>query len=191
MARIGWLIGLVMVIGTVQAQVIPDAYRVVARKYDIPEALLYAIAMQESGVKMVSGQVQPWPWTLNVNGQGLFFLTRADAYQRVLKAIQRKEIFDFGLGQVNWNWNKDMVGRAPIDIWNALEPYANLELSARILSQRYAECRSIAWVKTLCDQHGDWWVAIGRYHSPGKEPARQFRAKQYRDKVKRRWQKLV
>ena len=47
-------------------EVPPPAYRLAAHRADVPAAVLYAVALQESGA-MLRGRLIPWPWTLNVN----------------------------------------------------------------------------------------------------------------------------
>ena len=46
-------------------EVPPPAYRLAAHRADVPAAVLYAVALQESGA-MLRGRLRPWPWTRNV-----------------------------------------------------------------------------------------------------------------------------
>ena len=41
-------------------------------QYEIPENLLVAIGLQESG-RTISGKTYIWPWSVNAEGQGRFF----------------------------------------------------------------------------------------------------------------------
>ncbi len=53
------------------ATVVPDGYRLVAEAHGIPSAVFYAVAMAESGKRIEPLRaVRPWPWTLNVQGDG-------------------------------------------------------------------------------------------------------------------------
>ncbi len=50
----------------------------------VPDRLLDAIAMVESGRRdPISGAVYPWPWTINAEGVGHFYETKAEAIAAV------------------------------------------------------------------------------------------------------------
>ncbi|MBF3059975.1 lytic transglycosylase domain-containing protein, partial [Pseudomonas aeruginosa] len=59
-------------------EVPPPAYQLAAQRAGIPSTVLYAVALQESGIRR-NGRIVPWPWSLNVAGQSRRFATRADA----------------------------------------------------------------------------------------------------------------
>ena len=51
------------------AQSVPTGYQQVASEYDLPPALLYAVALTESGQSSLSeGRYRPWPWALAGTG---------------------------------------------------------------------------------------------------------------------------
>jgi hypothetical protein len=54
---------------------VPPAYEIAVRGSRVPAALLYAVALQESGMRW-SGRFVPWPWTLNVAGTPYRLLNR-------------------------------------------------------------------------------------------------------------------
>jgi hypothetical protein len=139
----------------------PVAYRTAAVKADVPETVLYALALQESRAKLPSG-VKPWPWTLNIAGEPWRFADRDTAcfaLSLAVEAVDPKRI-DAGLGQVNIGWN----GHRFKTLCEALEPHRNLEVSAQILREHY-------------DATGDWVTAAGRYHRPaGGAPAAKYRS---------------
>lgn len=141
---------------------IPPAYLKVAAEYGIPPRILYAVARTESGLMLTTGAIRPWPWTLNVEGQGQRFATRAQALQAIQAHLAAgKTSIDIGLMQVNWYWHREAL-KEP---WTALDPYYNLRTGARILRDHY-------------QQSGDWLTAIGRYHAPGNPVwARAYRAR--------------
>ena len=59
---------------------VPVGYQQVADAYDLPPEVLYAVALTESARQVDStGNVRPWPWTLNVQGRGHFFDSRQEA----------------------------------------------------------------------------------------------------------------
>ena len=61
-------------------ETVPSGYQVVAAERAIPEAIFYAVALTESGRDVeAQGIRRPWPWTLNVAGQGYYFETQVIA----------------------------------------------------------------------------------------------------------------
>ena len=141
-------------------EVPPPAYQLAAQRAGIPSTVLYAVALQESGIRR-NGRIVPWPWSLNVAGQSRRFATRADAcagLQQAMRATPRTRI-DAGLGQINLGYHKHRF-TSPCDL---LDPYRNLAIAAEILKEQH----------TLGE---DWLLAIGRYHRPaGGEPAARYR----------------
>ncbi len=138
----------------------PPAYQLAAYEAGVPSAVLYAIALQESGTHL-RGKRIPWPWTLNVAGQSRRFPTREAAcfdLQSALKVAQSRRI-DVGLGQINVGCHAHRVEH-PCDL---LDPYRNLTIAATILREQYKSGE-------------DWLLAIGRYHRPaGGVPAARYR----------------
>ncbi len=59
---------------SVWAQTILSLYQRVAEDYHMPASVLYSLALGESKVRLKSGIVRPWPWTLNVQGKPYFFM---------------------------------------------------------------------------------------------------------------------
>lgn len=142
------------------ARTVPVGYRQVAQQAGVPADLLYAVALTESGTRVAQG-VRPWPWTLNVAGTGYRYVTRAQAcsaLRRFMQTTSHKRI-DAGLGQINIGWNGQHFA-TPCD---ALAPYPNLHVTAKLLRQHYDKWRS-------------WHEAAGRYHHPaGGKPAQRYR----------------
>src|ERR1700693_5965726 len=61
-------------------QVCRQAITAAERAHGIPSHLLAAIARVESGRRdQTSGTFDPWPWTINMDGQGSFYDNRAQA----------------------------------------------------------------------------------------------------------------
>lgn len=142
------------------SQDIPPVYRQVASQNGVPANLLYAVALTESGSRLPYG-IRPWPWTLNVAGTGYRYATRAQAcsaLQQFMRTTSHKRI-DAGLGQINIGWNGQHFA-TPCD---ALAPYPNLHVTAKLLRQHYKKYRN-------------WSEAAGRYHYPaGGRPAQRYR----------------
>ena len=153
---------------------VPAGYQQVARLSQVPERYFYGIALNESGKQLISKDVRPWPWTLNVEGKAYFYPTRQACYQALIDFLgQGKKLIDIGLMQVNWHYHQDKL-RNP---WQALDPYFNLHVGARILRDEY-------------DKTHDWYQAVGRYHSPGQHSDQKQRAIHYANQVFRRIARL-
>jgi len=149
-----------LLIGTAHAQHIPPAYQLAAQRAGIPSAVLYAVALQESGIRR-NQRLVPWPWSLNIAGQSYRFDTRAQAcvaLQQALRDTPSTRI-DVGLGQINLGYQHHRY-QQPCDL---LAPYRNLSIAAEILKEQHRP-------------NEDWLLAIGRYHRPaGGEPAARYR----------------
>ncbi len=141
-------------------EVPPPAYQLAAQRAGIPSTVLYAVALQESGIRR-NGRLVPWPWSLNVASQSRRYATRADActaLQQAMASTPHTRI-DAGLGQINLGYHQQRFTRA----CDLLDPYRNLAIAAEILKEQHTPGK-------------DWLLAIGRYHRPaGGEPAARYR----------------
>lgn len=116
----------------------------------LPPGLLLAIALVESGrSEPRSGRFEPWPWALNVEGEGRAppSLPAAAAEVAALQAAGRRSI-DIGCMQVNLLHHPDAFPDVP----TGLRPEVNV---------RYA----IAFLRSLHARLGNWPDAIANYHS--------------------------
>ena len=173
-----WGYGLVvLIIGSFSsvawsADAVPSGYRIVAAERAIPDALFYAVALAESGRALnTDGIRRPWPWTLNVAGDGYYYATRIEAWQALRDWLKKgKRSIDIGLMQINWRYHHERLG----DPWQALDPYHNLRVGAGILQDCYAT------------EH-DWWASVGCYHAP----ANPARASRYRRRVESQWRQIT
>lgn len=155
---------------------IPTAYQIIAKRYGIPSEVFFAIALQESGKSgkgSSDGQRKflPWPWTLNIDEKPFYFETREEAEAALLSAMDLAASngkigkVAVGLGQIYMPAHHNNFV-TPIQ---ALDPTINLDYAARYLVKHYLD--------TLLEGRADWWIAVGRYHSPSNEKyARQYRA---------------
>lgn len=155
----------------VQADALPPlAYQLAAARAGIPASVLFAIALQESGTPL-RGHLMPWPWTLNVAGTPQRFASHDEACAALRLELTRHDPkrIDVGLGQTNLGYHPDRYPSA----CSALDPRANLAVTAELLRAHYAEV-------------GDWIVAAGRYHRPaGGAPAAR-----YGTQFSRHWQRI-
>jgi hypothetical protein len=131
------------------------------QQYGTPPGLLNAIAKAESGRRIAGATtLQPWPWTLNVDGQGIFFTTKEQAAAYALKALTHGSGFtDVGCMQVDMQFHP----RAFRSLDEALDPVANADYAARFLLSLYQITG------------GNWFTAVGFYHSRSPDLARLYR----------------
>ncbi len=151
---------------------VPAGYRMIAAEHGIPQSVLFAVALTESGKQTgQAGTLRPWPWTLNVAGRGYFFDSRQAAWQALTAYLKEgTHSIDIGLMQVNWRYHKNRLGTP----WQALDPYHNIRVGAGILQDCHATRQ-------------DWWGSVGCYHSPKDS----HRADRYRRRVVSHWQRIV
>ncbi|MEW8252710.1 MAG: lytic transglycosylase domain-containing protein, partial [Candidatus Thiodiazotropha sp.] len=90
----------------------PAGYRMIAAEHGIPQSVLFAVALTESGKQTgQTGTLRPWPWTLNVAGRGYFFDSRQAAWRALMTYLEEgKRSIDIGLMQVNWRYHQDRLG---------------------------------------------------------------------------------
>ena len=125
----------------------------------IPPQLLAAIGRVESGRRdPVSGGMAPWPWTINAEGTGHFYDTKAQAVAAV-QALQARGVrsIDVGCLQVNLMHHPDAF--ASLD--EAFDPTGNARYAAQFLTQ-------------LHDQLGSWPRAAAAYHSQTPEVGDEY-----------------
>lgn len=139
----------------------PIFYEIVANESGVPSDLFYSIAIQESG-KGFKGDRIPWPWTLNVCGEGIYLDSKEEAIYFLGLAIDAGCSVDVGLFQVHWQTHYEKFESYA----QALEPMVNMRAAAQILLNQYK-------------RKNDWYIATGRYHSPYNEKL----AETYRKKV--------
>ncbi len=173
---IALLLPLISATGTVNAidqdmtlKTIPPVYKSISKKYRIPPGILYSIAMVESQTLIAAGKARPWPWTLNTSGTPHRFSSSTETV-RAIKKLRESGVrnIDVGLMQVNMIYH----GHRFSSYSEHVNPYNNIDVAASILVAEKKEC-------------GDWWCAVGRYHS--RKPVNSDR---YIAKVKRELEKL-
>jgi hypothetical protein len=123
------------------------------RTHRIPGGLLAAIGFTEAGRTAPSGQRSVWPWTVNAEGEGHFFDSKADAVKFVEgKLADGVASIDVGCMQINLKHHPDAF--ASLD--DAFDPATNVAYGADFL-------------KALHDQANGWLAAARRYHSATPE----------------------
>ena len=83
-------------------------YRAIDRastQMNVPADVKLAITLTETGRKM-KGDYRPWPWTVNMEGKGFWFDTRAEALAYVKRRhAEGARSFDVGCFQINYKWH--------------------------------------------------------------------------------------
>lgn len=141
------------------------------KKNSIPTHLLAAIATTESGrFHKGLGMSVPWPWTINVDGQGYYFSSKAEAIAQVQNLQGRgHQSIDVGCMQVNLKHHP----KAFANLNEAFDPSTNVAYAAKFLRDNYA---------TL----GDWIKATAAYHS--RTP---IHGNKYLVDIERSWNRIV
>lgn len=124
----------------------------------VPVSVLRAIALTETG-RTKHGAFRPWPWTVNMQGRGVWFDSYEEARDYVAQHHARgARSYDVGCFQINYRWH----GQHFASVEQMFDPDANAAYAARFLSELYAEL-------------GDWSRAAGAYHSRTPSFAGRYR----------------
>ncbi len=119
----------------------------------VPTQLMAAIGRVESGRPDENGIIQPWPWTINAEGAGHIFETKAEAIAAV-QTLQAKGMRSIDVGCMQVNLMHHPAAFATLD--QAFDPALNASYAASFLIQLH--------VLT-----GDWSRATAFYHSATPE----------------------
>jgi hypothetical protein len=136
-----------------------------------PPGMLAAIAQVESGrLDPQTSTMRPWPWTIDADGVGQFFATKAQAIAAVV-ALEAQGVrsIDVGCMQVNLMHHPDAF--ASLD--KAFDPVANATYAVRFLDALYRST-------------GSWLRSIAAYHSETPQIAQD-----YQHRVLVTWQQHV
>lgn len=153
--RFSCLVGALMCLGVPAARAetasaCRDQAVIAERAAGIPDGLLLAIGKQESGrYDPLSGSAQPWPWSVNRDGESRIFETKEEAVAYVT-AAQREgsQSIDVGCFQINLKYHPGAF--ASLD--DAFDPAANAAYAAQFLGE-------------LQQRSSSWETAVGDYHS--------------------------
>jgi hypothetical protein len=137
-----------------------QAGRAAEQQFGVPPGLLLAIGRVESGRWDAGlGRVVPWPWTVDVEGEGRQFDNSSDAVNatRAAQAAGRHSV-DVGCFQVSLLHHPDAFA----DLDQAFDPQANAQYAARFLASLQARL-------------GNWQDATAAYHSATHELGLPYR----------------
>ena len=103
------------------------------RHHHLPPGLLGTIARVESGRPIATrANIRAWPWTINADGDGLFFDSRAEAVAWAEQGLaDGVRLMDVGCMQVNLQYHP----AAFRSLDEAFDPAANAAYAARFLEQ--------------------------------------------------------
>lgn len=136
------------------------AARQISLEENVPLSVLRALTRTETG-RSRNGATQPWAWTVNMEGTGVWFETQTQARAYVLKHFKRgARSFDIGCFQINYKWHSHA--------FSSIE-----EMFDPITNARYAA----TFIKSLYAQTNDWTTAAGQYHSKTKIHADRYIAR--------------
>jgi hypothetical protein len=116
----------------------------------LPQNLLVSIGMVESGrPDPLTGRIAPWPWTVNADGNGQYFASKADAeaFVRLAESSGAQDV-DVGCFQISLQSHPNAF--ATLD--DAFDPAENANYAAGFLNR-------------LKGASGSWNSAIADYHS--------------------------
>ena len=134
------------------------------RAHHIPTHLLAAIARVESGRRdQASGTFNPWPWTINMDGQGSFYENKTQAVSAA--ASMRPHVsrsIDVGCMQISLTNHPDAFSSMD----QAFDPGSNAEYGARFLTQ-------------LFERTNSWPRAVELYHSATPEIGQEYGRRVY------------
>lgn len=142
-----------------QTRLCRTAIRAAERANGIPQALLSALGRVESGRRdPATGNFGPWPWTINAEGRGQFFSSKAEAIAAV-RRLQAEGVrsIDVGCMQVNLRHHPDAFA----SLEDAFDPAKNAAYAARFLA-------------SLHEASKNWLQAAAHYHSHTPELATAY-----------------
>ncbi|GHC64503.1 lytic transglycosylase domain-containing protein [Limoniibacter endophyticus] len=124
-----------------------------AKRYGVPTGILYAVGLTETGNR---GSLQAN--TLNIHGKAVFAKSRADAISTFNAARESGQtLIDLGCMQINHRYHSQHF----TSVADMLDPALNVDYAARFL-------------KELVGRHGNWTMAVARYHAgPDNDPAQK------------------
>ena len=142
------------------AQICERAIIAGARRAGLPQEVLHAISLTETG-RAQGGRLRPYPWAINREGRGYWFKSRAEALAFAKASLaEGRRSFDVGCFQINYHWH----GRNFASLEAMFDPDVGADYAAGFLRSLYAE-------------RGNWSAAAGAYHSQTPSRANVYRAR--------------
>lgn len=136
------------------------------RAYNLPSGILLAIGRVESGRwDPIQRRIVPWPWSVDANGDGKLFDSKAEAVTRTaaLRASGTPNI-DVGCFQIDLTSHPDAF--ATLD--QAFDPFSNADYAGHFLVSLHART-------------GTWDDAVAAYHSMQPDRGTAYRQRVFAD----------
>jgi hypothetical protein len=133
------------------------AAELAAANSSVPVQVLLAITRVETG-RRSDGQMKPWPWAINLAGEGYWFSDADEAMAFATDQLsQGVESFDVGCFQINLHWH----GTKFESLEQVMDPAANANYAAEYLTDLHAS-------------RGSWPEAVAAYHSRSPKRAAAY-----------------
>lgn len=150
---------------------IPSAYIKYAKEAGVPPAILYTLAHVES---RNANTGHPTTYAMNFRGVGYYFSSQSELLTNAKFLLENGyQSFDIGPVQVNWRWHSSKFN----SIEDAVNPHVNTQVGAAYLKEKF-------------DEYGNWFIAGGKYHSPGSKPKQRSNAAKYAKRMERTFREL-
>ena len=140
-----------------------NATQKMEKVYQIKKHMLTTISSVEAGRwDAEKKQKNAWPWTVNAQGKGRYFSTKAEAVREVKKLqAQGVKSIDVGCMQINLAYHPDAFK----SVEDAFDPQKNAEYAAKFLKKLYK------------NNDRDWIKAAMAYHSSVPTKALKYKKK--------------
>lgn len=144
-----------------QSQACNDAAAAAETRWHTPPGLLLAIARTESGRPLPPAPgLQPWPWAMDADGRAMYSDGKAAALAWTRAQLAGgAQLVDVGCMQVNLRMHPDAFH----SLDEAFDPRTNADYAARFLASLAQEAG------------GNWYQAVGWYHSRTPDLAAAYR----------------
>jgi Transglycosylase SLT domain len=130
------------------------AAQAAADRTGVPYEVLLAVSLVETGRDR-----RPWPWTVNLGGEGHWLDSAPQAEALVAEALDLGATnIDIGCFQLNYRWHAEAFS----SLADMLDPDKNAGYAADYLATHFART-------------GDWALAAAAYHSATPEHADRYR----------------
>lgn len=143
-----------------EANICDRVARLAATEIGVPLDVLMSLTRTETG-RLRDGQLQPWPWTVNMEGQGHWFANKEAAQSFVFRQFKTgARNFDVGCFQLNYRWHGDAFS----SIEAMFDPRENAIYAAKFLLSQKSSTST-------------WLEAAGAYHSKTPQYAKAYKTR--------------
>lgn len=143
-----------------QSELCATALREAEQRHHLPPALLASIAKAESGRPITNAaDIRPWPWTIDADGTGLFFDSKAAAVAWTRVQAARHRFIDVGCMQIDLHYHPTAFA----SLEDAFDPAANADYAARLLLDLYRGEAGASWDSAVGLYHSHTWSLAAQY----------------------------